>query len=143
MKIRFTKRNIIVIELIGVLLLHTAELVIRFPCNHTNKLMFCYRDCICALAIFELIYSFVKREVCVTFWIILTLSFTIPTIENKFNILVPYDTWTSRGMPDWGEYCTTNVDERDTDELKRRPTTQILNSKNQDNRPLGKTTAHD
>ena len=128
MKILFTKRNIIVMELIGVLLLHLAELVIRFPCNHTNKLMFCYRDCICALAIFEILYSFCKREVCVTFWIILILSFAIPIFEDKFNILVTYETWTSRGMPEWGEYCTKRYDERDTGESKRLPATQILNT---------------
>ena len=96
--------------------------------------MFCYRDCICALAIFEIIYSFVKREVCVTFWIILTLSFTIPTIENKFNILVTYDTWTTRGMPEWGEFCTTNFEECDADEQKRLPATQILNTNDQNDR---------
>ena len=40
MIIRFTKRNLILMELVGVLLLHIAELAIRFPCNHANKLFF-------------------------------------------------------------------------------------------------------
>ena len=102
MKIRFVKRNLIVMELFGVLLMHVGELVIRFPCNHANKLMFCYWDCIYALMFFEIIHSLFKKEICIAFWITFSLSFAIPIIEDKCNILVSYETWASRGMPDWG-----------------------------------------
>lgn len=102
MDIRLAKNNIIMLELIGVLILHLFELVIRYPCNHTNALMFCYKDCVYALALFEIIYSFARKEICILFWVVFSLSFTIPVVEDKCNILIPYDTWTSRGMPDWG-----------------------------------------
>ncbi len=106
MAIRFVKRNLLMMELVGVLLLHMAELAIRFPCNHADKLIFCYRDCVYVLAFFEIMYSLFKKELCIAFWIIFSLSFTIPMIEDKFNILVTYETWTNRGMPDWGHYGT-------------------------------------
>ena len=115
MKIRFTKRNLLTIVLVGVLLLHIAELVIRFPCNHANKLIFSYRDCIYALLLFEIIYSLFKKELCIAFWIVFSLSFAIPIVEDKFNILVTYETWTSRGMPDWGHYGTAEVYGQDMD----------------------------
>lgn len=112
MKIKFTRINLIAIELIGVLLLHLGEIVVRFPCNHTNALMFNYRDCILALAIFELACSVFKRVVCVTFWLILMFSFAIPIFEDKCNILIPYETWISRGMPGWGHLSSgeANID---------------------------------
>lgn len=110
MKIRFVKRNLIMMELVGVLLLHTVELIIRFPCNHANRLMFCYRDCVFALMLFEIMYSLVKRELCIAFWIVFSLSFAIPIVEDKLNILVTYETWTSRGMPNWG--CPTFLKEK-------------------------------
>ena len=111
MKVRFAKRNLILIALLGVLLLHIAELAIRFPCNHANKLMLCYQDCIYALVLFEILHSFLKREICIAVWIVFSLSFVIPIIEDKFNILVSYEIWTSRGMPDWGHYGTIMIDE--------------------------------
>lgn len=120
MKIRFSKQNIIMIELLGVLLLHILELVFRFPCNHANKLLFCYRDCIYALALFEIIFSVFKRELCITFWIVFSLSFAIPYFEDRFNILVTYETWISRGMPDWGCYGTVKIDEHDVDACQFR-----------------------
>jgi hypothetical protein len=110
MKIKFTRINLIAIELIGVLLLHLSEIAVRFPCNHTNALMFNYRDCILALAIFEIAYSVFKREVCATFWLILMFAFAIPIFEDKCNILIPYETWINRGMPDWGHPTSVKVD---------------------------------
>ena len=102
MKIKFTRINLISLELIGVILLHLGEIMVRFPCNHTNALMFSYGDCILALAIFEIVYSIFKREVCLTFWLIFMFSFVIPIVENKCNILISYETWINRGMPNWG-----------------------------------------
>ena len=119
MKIRFTKRNLMMMELVGVLLLHIAELAIRFPFNHANKLMFNYRDCIFALLFFEIIHSLLKKELCITFWIIFCLSFAIPFVEDKFNILVTYEIWTSRGMPDWGHYDIAKFYGQDVDEDKK------------------------
>lgn len=102
MKISFTKINLLTIGLLGVLALHFGEVAIRFPCNHTNALLFSYVDCAFAIAVFEVAYSIFKREFCVTFWLIFLLSFSIPYIEDKCNILLSYETWISRGMPDWG-----------------------------------------
>ena len=104
MKVCLRKYNIIFMELIGVLLLHLCELIVRFPCNHANSLMFNYRDCILALVIFEVIYSVCKREFCIMFWVVFALSFALPIVEDRFNILISYDVWTSRGMPEWGHY---------------------------------------
>ena len=108
MKIKFTRINLISQELLCVILLHLGEIAVRFPCNHTNALMFNYRDCIFALAIFEIGYSVFKREFCLTFGIIVMFSFVSPIVEDKCNILVPYETWISRGMPYWG--CPTFTD---------------------------------
>lgn len=112
MKIKFTRINLIAVELIGVLLLHLGEIVVRFPCNHANALMFNYRDCIFALAIFEIACSVFKREICLIFWLIFMSSFAIPIVEDKCNILIPYETWISRGMPSWGHptFMEANVE---------------------------------
>ena len=103
MKIKLSKINIVTVELIGILLLHIGEIALRFPCNHANALMFHYRDCIFAMLLFEIGHSVFKREICLAFWLIFLLSFLVPTIEDKCNILVSYDTWISRGMPEWGQ----------------------------------------
>lgn len=106
MKLRFTKTDIIFFELIGVLLLHVGELAIRFPCNHTNSLMFSYRDCVFSLAIFEFVYSFFKREICVSFWLLFVILLFFPMFEDFFNIMISYETWISRGMPSFGTVGT-------------------------------------
>jgi len=113
MKVRFTRINILVYELLGVLAIHLGEIVIRFPCNHTNSLMFNYRDCIFALALFEITYSAIRREICLVFWLVFSLSFSFPIIEDKCNILIPYETWVGRGMPDWGQFTAVGVKEGD------------------------------
>lgn len=102
MTIAKQKLDILAKELLGVLLLHTGELILRFPCNHADHLMFAYRDCIFSLAVFELFISACKREFHIWFWIILAAALALPHFEDRYNILVPYDTWTSRGMPNWG-----------------------------------------
>ena len=102
MNTSFNRSDLITLELIGVLLLHLGELVIRFPCNHANAMMFSYMDCIFALALFEIVYSIFKRRVCLAFWIIFAISLCIPRIEDKCNILIPYETWIKRDMPEWG-----------------------------------------
>ena len=109
MKIKFTRINLIALELLGVILLHLGEIAVRFPCNHTAALMFNYRDCILALAIFEIVHSVFKREFCLTFWLIFMFSFVIPIVEDKCNILIPYESWISRGMPNWGHPTFDNM----------------------------------
>ena len=109
------------VELLGVLLMHFGEIVVRFPCNHADALTFGYRDCVYALLIFEIVYSVFKREVCVAFWLILMLTFSIPALENKCNILITYEDWILRGMPNWGcpASCGTvrdNADNLNTEE---------------------------
>lgn len=104
MNIKFTKTNIIFYELLGVLLLHLGEIILRFPCNHTDGIFFDFRPCVGVLALFEVVYSIRKREICILFWIVYSLTFTIPVIEHNFNILVPYEVWADRGMPSWGTY---------------------------------------
>ena len=110
MKIKFTRINLLSLELLGVLLLHFGEIAVRFPCNHTNALLFNYRDCIIALVVFEIVYLVLKREICLTFWLIFMFSFAIPIVEDKCNILIHYETWISRGMPSWGH--VTFVDKK-------------------------------
>ena len=108
MKIKFTRINLITLELLGVLLLHLIEIAVRFPCNHTNVLMFNYRDCILALAVFEIVYSVFKREFCLMFWLTFMFSFVMPIVEDKSNISIPYEAWISRGMPNWGQITHGN-----------------------------------
>lgn len=102
MNVSFVKCDLITAELAVTLLLHIGELLIRFPCNHADVLMFNYRACVFMLALFEIGYSIYKRQVCPLFWTLFALSFTFPIIEDHFNILIPYTTWINRGMPDWG-----------------------------------------
>ena len=102
MRIRRIRINLLAIILIAVVLLHLVELGVRFPCNHAVNLTFCYRDCIIVLALFETVYSILKREICVVFWIVFAFSFLFPVVEDKYNIFISYETWVSRGMPEWG-----------------------------------------
>ena len=92
MKRALYKIDILTLELIGVLILHTGAL------------FFQYRDCILALALFEIIYSVRKKTICVIFWLLFLFALGIPFVEDKFNILLLYDTWIERGMPEWGTY---------------------------------------
>ncbi len=87
------------------LLVHVGEIAIRFPCNHANKLMFQYEYFVAGLTLLEVVLSVLSRKICVLFWLLLIASFSIPVIEDKCNIMVPYETWADRGMPDWGERC--------------------------------------
>ena len=102
MKIKFRRFDVFTLELIGVLSLHIAELAIRFPCNHADHVMFSYGDCLAVIGLFGMVNTVMKREICPAFWLILTASLFIPLLENKCNILLPYETWIERGMPDWG-----------------------------------------
>jgi hypothetical protein len=104
MKRALYKIDILTLELIGFLILHLGEIVMRFPCNHTGALFFQYRDCILALALFEIIYSVRKKTICVIFWLLFLFALGIPFVEDKFNILLLYDTWIERGIPEWGTY---------------------------------------
>lgn len=96
------KVDFVTFEAVGVLLLHIGELAVRFPCNHTDRLFFAYADCLCALAVFEFLYSILKRELCPLFWLIFACSFLIPGMERHLCILMPYEDWIARGMPSWG-----------------------------------------
>ena len=109
MQLKICKINIFFWELVGTLALHAGELVIRFPCNHADRLAFSYKDCMAALALFEIVNALVKKEICVLFWVLFVLAFIIPTIEDKCNILVSYEVWTERGMPDWGQMSSVST----------------------------------
>lgn len=82
---------------------HFIELLLRFPCNHANVLKFPYRNCIIAVIIIEIIIMCRYRHFCPSVWILFVLSFFIPTVEDRYNILLPYTEWAQRGMPEWGE----------------------------------------
>ena len=137
MRIRFTKINIMTVELLGALLLHFGEIAVRFPCNHADVLMFEYRDCLFALLIFEIVYSIFKREVCIAFWLTLIFAISIPAIENKYNILITYENWINRGMPKWGCLVSChNIKEGGGDTIKNScqyPETDLHNDQHSGN----------
>ena len=97
-----TYSSLMVKLLVVVVAIHACELFARFPCNHTNNLMFPYRYCAFVLGLFEVIRTLILRNANFVFWLIIALVFSMPFIEDKLNVMMPYETWIERGMPGWG-----------------------------------------
>lgn len=102
MKSGLTYSNLMVRLLVVVVAIHACELFARFPCNHADNLIFSYWYCAFALGLFEMIRTLVHRNVNFVFWFIFALVLSMPFIEDKLNIMMPYETWVERGMPGWG-----------------------------------------
>lgn len=49
-----------------------------------------------------MIRTLVHGNVNFVFWFIFALVLSMPFIEDKLNIMMPYETWVERGMPGWG-----------------------------------------
>lgn len=94
--------NLMVKVLVMVVATHACEIFARFPCNHADNLIFPYKYCVFALGLCEAIRTLIKRDVSFIFWLVFVLAIGMPFIEDKLNIMMPYETWIERGMPEWG-----------------------------------------
>ena len=103
-----THSNLMVKLLFVVVAIHACELFARFPCNHANELIFPYTYCAFALGLFEVIRTLIQRNANFVFWLVVALVFSMPFIEDKLNIMIPYETWIERGMPGWGAVGQTH-----------------------------------
>ena len=109
MKSKVAKFGLCSICLLCVLFLHTCELAVRYPCNHADTFKFQYADIAIILSAVEIILSVKRRKVIIAFWLLLGVLLALPKIEYRYNILVPYETWIDRGMPEWGHPTSGEV----------------------------------
>ena len=89
------------------LMLICAETIIRYPCNHGAG-FYCYLYPACGLSLFAFFYGFFLNGSKIGFCISLVCLGLI-LCSDWFNLYVDYDTWTRRGMPDWGQISSISM----------------------------------
>ena len=82
------------------LLLIGGEIVFRYPCNHGAG-FYCYLPVVCVLIVVSFVYGFLMKGSKIGIYISLACIVLI-LCSDWFNMYVDYNTWISRGMPDWG-----------------------------------------
>ena len=83
------------------LLLICGELVFRYPCNHGAG-FYRYLYLVCGLIAVSFVNGFLLKGSKIGIYLSL-LCLMLILCSDWFNVYVHYDTWTSRGMPDWGQ----------------------------------------
>ena len=83
------------------LLLICGEIVFRSPCNHGAG-FYCYLYLVCGLIAVSFVNGFLLKDSKIGIYLSL-LCLMLILCSDWFNVYVDYDTWTSRGMPDWGQ----------------------------------------
>ena len=83
------------------LLLICGEIVFRYPCNHGAG-FYCYLYLVCGLIAVSFVNGFLLKGSKIGIYLSL-LCLMLILCSDWFNVYVDYDTWTSRGMPDWGQ----------------------------------------
>ena len=83
-----------------VLLLMIGELLLRYPCNHGGG-FWGYSYIIVTFMLLNFISHFIYKGSRVGLYISLCCLMLL-FLSDFFNLYVSYDTWTKRGMPDWG-----------------------------------------
>lgn len=77
-----------------------GEIIFRYPCNHGAG-FYCYLYPVCGLIVVSFVYGFPlngsKAGICLSL-----LCLILILCADWFNVYVDYDTWISRGMPNWG-----------------------------------------
>lgn len=79
-----------------------AELIARYPCNHAGGTGMYWWGLVLMVVVNAGTMVWWRR---IAWWRVLLLVVfgVLLMVCDRCNILVDYDTWTSRGMPDWGE----------------------------------------
>lgn len=83
------------------LLLICGEIVFRYPCNHGAG-FYRYLYLVCGLIAVSFVNGFLLKGSKIGIYLSL-LCLMLILCSDWFNVYVHYDTWTSRGMPDWGQ----------------------------------------
>ena len=96
-------RGLILLCNIFITAVFLAELWVRYPCNHSYGVEG-YFYIYCTINVFFLILECFKNSrfsyLCLVF---IMLGGSLCYVIDKYNVLVDYDEWLSRGMPAWGE----------------------------------------
>lgn len=79
------------------------KVVDHYPHNHGYSVAaFVYGFLLIGLV--SITFSIFKRQRWLGYLTVLLVSMVICFLCDRFNIIVSYETWTSRGLPEWGVF---------------------------------------
>lgn len=78
-----------------------AEVWLKYPSNHGGS-AFDYAETGFVALLVNVVYMFCSRRLAVCRILAIAFFFVLLYVCDRFNVLVQYEEWIARGMPDWG-----------------------------------------
>lgn len=135
--IYFSKIILFVVSLITIWM--STMIIVRYPSNHGEGVGMYACFFIFVFVISVICYAFQRNGYAITSLIIATLGVIFVWVADRKNIMVDYDNWIKRGMPEWGEigiWADAKQIETSKEKYQQKPVT--LSTRSTDVRPSGK-----
>ena len=79
----------------------SAEVWLKYPSNHGGS-AFEYAETGFVALFVNVVYMIFSRRLAICRILVLASFFALLYVCDRFNVLVQYEEWIARGMPDWG-----------------------------------------
>ena len=80
------------------------DVAVHYPCNHGGGIGG-YFACMAGLMLIAAAWNALNRKIQWWFWLGLCAFGILLVLADMFNVMLPYEEWIARGMPEWG--CKT------------------------------------
>lgn len=80
------------------------DVAVHYPCNHGGGIGG-YFACMAGLMLIAAAWNALNRKIQWRFWLGLGAFGVLLVLVDVFNVMLPYEEWIARGMPEWG--CRT------------------------------------